>query len=87
MMRAVPRMASVRQATIKSQTVMSVKHKASISVMTWTDQSMTSFIISLISLHSKNYITESELTLETRISFSEDKAGKDCWPALLCFVP
>ena len=48
MMRAVPRMASVRQATIKSQTVMSVKHKASISisVMTRTSQSMIYFIIS-----------------------------------------
>ena len=32
MMRAVPRMASLRQATIQSQTVKSVNHKASISL-------------------------------------------------------
>ena len=45
MMRAVPRMASVRQATIKSQTVMSVKHKASISisVMTRTSRGLSKY--------------------------------------------
>ena len=37
MMRAVPRMASLRQATIKSQTVKSVNHKASISPLLCRD--------------------------------------------------